>query len=238
MPKKSNTPFTYYTFRYDYTDDNQLEKIKNYIIRDYPKYAIFKEVSTEVGKNHIQGKIGRALSLIQIRKHLLNEFPDVFTRSNYSLSEIKNPDEYDSYICKDGKPLCNNIFTEEYIKAQVEKHKTLVVAFEKKKQKKESATTFTLKVAQDFVIENPLDVRDIQSGYATRWKPTESELKRYDDACGNLLKFILKRLGKVAKCFDSNILQRMYTGIKNHVILLDDYCIESNFEKHKKFIQL
>lgn len=235
MPKKSNTPFTYYTFRYDYTDDNQLEKIKNYIIRDYPKYAIFKEISSEVGKKHIQGKIGRALSLIQIRKHLLNEFPDVFTRSNYSLSEIKNPDEYDSYICKDGNPLCNNIFEQDYINAQVEKHKTLVVAFEKKKQKQENLT-FTQKVFNDFKKENQFDFRDIQHG--NKYNPTDYEQKCYQTACENLLKFLLKRLGKAVKCFDDNILQRMYTGIKTAILAEDDECIQQHLNNYKNRIQL
>lgn len=238
MPKTSSTPFAYYTFRFDYTDDSMCDKIKNYIIRDYPKYALFLEVSTEVQKKHIQGKIGKALSLVQIRKHLLKEFPNTFNKSNYSLGEIKKPDEYDSYICKDGKVLCNNVFETDYINAQVDKHKKLVIAFENKKQKKESALTFTQKVFNDFVIENPLDVRDIQIGYQTVWKPTESERKRYDNACENLLKYILKRLGKVVKVFDDNILQRMYTGIKNSVLMLDENCLEPVVKSYKNRINL
>jgi len=236
MPKSSSTPFAYYTFRFDYTDDSMCDKIKNYIIRDYPKYALFLEVSTEVQKKHIQGKIGKALSLVQIRKHLLKEFPNTFSKSNYSLGEIKKPDEYDSYICKDGKVLCNNVFETDYINAQVDKHKNLVIAFENKKQKKESALTFTQKVFNDFQIDNPLDVRDII--YVHKHNPTDLEKKSYETACENLLKYILKRLGKVVKVFDDNILQRMYTGIKNAILALDDECSQTVLNHYKNRIQL
>jgi len=237
MGRIAHTPFTYYTFRYDYTDDDKIEKIKNYFIREYPKYAIFKEVSKEVGKKHLQGKIGRALSLEQCRKLIIKEFPNTFIKTNYSMSLVDKPEEYDSYICKDGNVLCNNIFEPDFIHAQVDKHHELVVAFEKKKQKI-GALSFIQKVAQDFVRENPVLVSSIQYGYHNVWKPSEEEIKRYDDACGNLLKYILKRLGSQIKIFDNNILQRMYTGIKNHIILLDEKCTEINFNKYKNVIQL
>ena len=235
MPKKSITPFTYYTFRFDYADDNQLEKIKKYIIRDFPKYAMFIEISTEVKKQHIQGKIGRALSLEQTRKLLIKEFPNTFTRSNYSMSLIDKPEEYDSYICKDGKVLCNNVFEPDYIQAQVDKHKELVVAFKKKKEKTQNIT-FTQKIFNDFQIDNPLDVRDII--YRKEYNPTDEDIKCYDKACQTLLTYILKRLGKAVKCFDTNILQRMYNAIKNSILTLNPNYELNVFKDYKNLIQL
>ena len=219
MPKKTTTPFTYYTFRYDYTDDNVVQKIKQYIINEIPKYALFLEVSQEVGKNHIQGKLGQCISEEQLRKHFKAVFPGVFTKSNYSIKAIKDPESYDSYICKDGKPLCNNVFTPEYIQEQVDKHKVLHTAFVSAKQKKETTLTFTQKVFKDFCAECPLDVTQIQSIY---YNPTDYEKKCYDDSCQKLLSFLLKRLGKAVKVFDDNILQRMYNGIKNSIMMIDD----------------
>jgi len=235
MPKQSITPFTYYTFRYDYTDDTMVEKIKKYFMRDFPKYALFLEVSQDVNKNHIQGKIGKALSLVQVRKNLLAEFPNVFSKSNYSISDIKKPDEYDSYICKDGNVLCNNVFDDEYILSQKEKHIVLHNAFENKKQKKNATVSFTQKIFQDFCKEYPFDVRDIQCRF---YQPTDYEKNVYDKACESLLKFILKRLGDVVKVFDDNVLQRMYNGVKNAILALDDKCSHTLLEHYKNRIQL
>lgn len=234
MPKVSQTPFTYYTFRYDYQDDNEVEKIRKYIIREIPKYAIFIEISSEVEKKHIQGKLGKALSLVQLRKHFKEEFPNMFVKSNYSIGDIKDPEKYDSYICKDGNPLCNNVFEPEYIEEQVLLHKSKVVAFEKKKEKQVTGT-FTQKVFHDFCIEFPHDVVSIQH---LAYKPSDYEKKQYDNSCKVLLKFILKRLGRAVKVFDDNILQRMYTGIKNSVIQLDDASGEKQFDLYENRIQM
>lgn len=237
MPKQSTTPFTYYSFRYDYDDLVLLGKIKKYIEVNIPKYAIFDEISDDVKKKHIQGKIGVKLSLVQLKKNLNKEFPNVFVRSNYSIADIKKPDDYDSYIAKDGKVFMNNIpeFTQEYITEQVKKHKTLVTAFENKKQKSESSKTFTEKVTEDFIKENPIDCDYIRSPF---YKPNDYEKKLYDIACQKLLQYILKRLGKISKVFDDNILQRMYNGIKNGIIQTDDKCSHLVMKSYENRIQL
>lgn len=218
MPKASVTPFTYYTFRYDYTDEQQLDAIMNYIVAQCPKYAIFKEVSDVVGKNHVQGKIGKAMSNGQLRKNLVAEFPKLFNRSNYSCTYIDKPEEYDSYICKQGNPVINNIFTPEYIADAVQLHKDKVAEFTKKETKRSTVLPFTHKVALDFMLELPIEASIIQSPH---YKPNDYELKVYQESCDKLLMFLLKRLGKIAKCFDDNILQRMYNGIKNYIVMLD-----------------
>jgi len=234
MPKSSVTPFTFYTFRYDFKDDNELELIKKYFIRECPKYAIFIEISTKTQKLHIQGKVGKALSCEQLRKNLRAEFPGKFVKSNYSMTDIDHPEEYDSYICKDGKPLCNNVFSQEFIDEAVLLHKSKVVAFEKKKEK-QVTETFTQKVFHDFCKEYPHDVASIQ--YLV-YNPSDYEKNQYDKSCEVLLAFILKRLGKAVKVFDDNILQRMYTGIKNSVIQLDDTSSQKQLKLYKSRIQL
>lgn len=235
MPKKSSTPFTYYTFRYDYDNDQIIEKIKTYIVTNYPKYAIFIEVSQEVQKKHIQGKIGVALSEEQLRKQFKKQFPDVFVKSNYSISSVKEPEKWDSYICKDGKPLCNNIFTQEYIDEQVKIHSEKVIAFKSKEQKK--VLNFTQQVLEDFMKEFPLDVNQIRYHYYDV-KPSDYIIQRYKESTENLLGYILKRLGKVVKVFDDNILQRMYTGIKNSIITSDDNSSCKLIEQYKNRIVL
>lgn len=236
MPKKSSTPFTYYTFRYDYDNDQIIEKIKTYIVTNYPKYALFLEVSQEVNKKHIQGKIGVALSAIQLRKQLKKQFPDVFFKTNYSISDINEPEKYDSYICKDGKPLCNNIFTQEYIDEQVKIHSEKVIAFKSKEQKKK-VLNFTQQVLEDFMKEFPLDVNQIRYHYYDV-KPSDYIIQRYKESTENLLAYILKRLGRVVKVFDDNILQRMYTGIKNSIITSDDNSSCKLIEQYKNRIVL
>jgi len=219
MPKHSVTPFTYYTFRYDYTDDSMVEKIKNYFVREFPKYAIFREISDVVGKKHLQGKIGKALSHVQVRKNLLAEFPNVFNRTNYSCVPIDKPDEYDSYICKDGDALINNVFSQEFIDEAVTLRKTKVSEFTAKQTKRSTAMPFTHKVVLDFIVEYPIETQIIQS---PEYKMSDSQQLVYDKACECLLYYLLKRLGKIAKVFDDIILQRMYNGMKNLIMMEDD----------------
>jgi len=228
MPKHSITPFTYYTFRYDYTDEKVVELIKNYIIREFPKYAIFREVSDVVGKKHLQGKIGKAMSNVQVRKKLLLEFPNVFCRTNYSCKDIQHAEEYDSYICKDGDVLINNVFSQEFIDEAVALHKKKVSEFTAKQTKRSAVLPFTHKVVLDFMVEYPIETQIIQS---PEYKMTDSQQKIYDKACEGLLFYLLKRLGKIVKQFDDNILQRMYNSIKNHILMCDDKAsqVQKNF---------
>lgn len=237
MPKKSITPFTYYTFRYDFPNEDMIDKVMNCIKRLFPKYAIFREISDEVEKPHLQGKIGVALSLIQARKNLQADMPGVFVKTNYSLKEITKPEGYDGYIAKHGNVVGCNIdtFTPEFIQEQVDKHKQLKTAFESKKQKKESTTTFTQKVMADFILKFPIETDHIRSPF---YKPNDYEKKVYDNACRTLLKFILKRLGDVVKVFDDNVLQRMYTGIKNGILQADEKCCEEVVNMYENRIQL
>jgi len=237
MPKHSVTPFTYYTFRFDYDDDMLVDKIKSYVLREIPKYALFLEVSSDVKKKHIQGKLGKAISEEQLRKHFKKEFPNLFVKSNYSIKDIKEPEKYDSYICKDGNVLCNNIFNEQYILDQVALHKEKITEFETKAKKTIAPVTFTEKVFRDFVTQCPHDVTTIQLSYYD-YKPTDAEKKRNEDACKVLLAYILKRLGKIAKVFDDNVLQRMYNGIKNSIIQLDDKSAEGFVKKLENRIVL
>lgn len=235
MPKTITTPFTYYAFRFDYTSTDEMEKVKAYIIREIPKYAIFDEVSTEVGKNHIQGKLGKCISQEQLRKHLKKQFPQM-KKTNYSLTDIAEPEKYDSYICKDGKVLCNNVFTDEYIKEQVVIREQKQAEF-KKKEKKTKTKPFTQIVFEDFIKEYKAEVETIQL-FSYKFNPTDYEIKRVTLAQEALLGYILKRLGLVVKVFDDNVLQRMYNGIKNSVLLLDPNSAEQQKKYYSSRIEL
>ena len=219
MPKTTTTSFTYYAFRFDYTTEEEKEKVKAYIIREIPKYAMFDEVSTEVGKNHIQGKLGKCISDVQLRKHLKSQFPQMI-KTNYSLSIIVDAEKYDSYICKDGKVLCNNVFTDEYIQEQVKIRDDNKSQFQVK-VKKIKTIPFTQQVFEEFVKKFTAEVETIQL-FSYKHNPTDYEVHRVKIAHEALLGYILKRLGCVTKVFDDNILQRMYNGIKNSILLLDE----------------
>lgn len=236
MPKKSITPFTFYTFRFDYQNEEQLEKIKTYILGNIPKYAIFKEISDVVAKPHIQGKIGLSLSVEQTRKNFKKDLPNMFCKSNYTITHI-NTENWDSYICKDGVVFMNNVFTEEYINEQVEIRKKNKLAFEAKKEKAKAApVTFTHSVFTEFCKLFPHDVTQIQLGKP--YNPSDYEKASYLKACNVLLSFILKRLGKIAKVFDDNVLQRMYNGIKNSIIELDETSSANNYKTYENRISL
>lgn len=234
MPRKSSTPFTYYSFRFDYETEKQKNDCKDLILRECPKYAIFDEVSDEVGKHHLQGKIGKEMSDEQLRKRFKAALPNYFNKSNYSLAHIMEPENYDSYICKDGNVVINNIFSQEYIDAQVQKRVEKKVAFENKKQKQKSSVPFTQKVAFDFVSENPSEARVIQQSQNLYKVEEKAMVKAHED----LLKFLLKRLGKAAKVFDDNVLQRMYTGVKNYIIQLDENASNFYADRVKNSIDL
>lgn len=171
-----------------------------------------------------------------MRKNLRADLPNVFEGTNYSISNIDDDIAYNSYIAKEGNLVASNIdtFTPEFIQEQVDKHKQLKTAFESKKQKKESTTTFTQKVMADFILKFPIETDHIRSPF---YKPNDYEKKVYDNACRTLLKFILKRLGDVVKVFDDNVLQRMYTGIKNGILQSDDRCCDEVVKMYENRIQ-
>lgn len=239
MPKQSITPYTEYTFRYDYKDDAIVEKIKNYIIREIPKYAIFDEISEKTEKPHLQGKIGKALSLDQLRKHFHKEFPGVFCKSNYSITLIQDPSHWDSYICKDGKVLCNNIFSQEFIDAQVHIREVNKIEHQLKKEKnvkKMASTSFTQQVFNEFKNSNPIEMNHIKCGLD--YCASDTDILYYDKACEKLLGFLLKRLGNIVKVFDDVVLQRMYTGIKNAILNEGQDFNPILVSQYKKRIQL
>ena len=221
MPKSSNTPFTYYTFRYDYDDEVVRDKIISYIKREFPKYAIFDEISEEVKKKHIQGKIGKAMSSEQIRKLFKKEFPNIFCKSNYSIKDIVKPDEYDSYICKDGEVLLNNVFDDDYIAEQVKKREDNKKIYQAKVVKSKSAATFTQKLFTEFRDDYTCEFNTIYT-YSYMKGISDHEMTQLQQSKEVLLNFILKRLGNLVKVFDTTVLQRIYNGIKNAIESSDE----------------
>lgn len=236
MPKKSETPFSYYTFRYDYPNEEMLQKVVSCVKRLFPKYVLFKEVSDVVKKPHLQGKVGVALSLIHARKKLRLDLPNVFVGTNYSMTQIDDEEAYDSYIAKEGNIVVCNIekFTEEFIEEQVEKHIGLKTAFESKKQKKLSKS-FTLEVADDFVEEFPIESDYLQMRF---YKPSDYERELYEKACEKLLNFLIKRMGSVAKIHDDVIIQRLFNGVKNSIVVRNEKCCEQVVKMYKNRIEI
>ena len=108
---------TWYTFRYDYTDKTFLDILLPYIKRECSKYVIFDEIATETGKSHIQGKVMPVKSCVRFREDMRKQYKGFFERSNYSIAPIQKPDEYDLYICKDKRPVINNIWSVEQIES-------------------------------------------------------------------------------------------------------------------------
>jgi hypothetical protein len=95
--------------------------------------------------------------------------------------------------------------------------------------------TFLQKVVDEFIKEYPDETIYIQREF---YKPNDYEKKLYTDACEELLNFLLLKLASNAKMFDDNILQRMYNGIKNSIILLEPNNVGYFGKKYKNVIQL
>lgn len=239
MGRKSQTSFTYYTFRFDVdwqVESILLNQLKSYIISEFPKYAIFREISDKTKKPHLQGKIGKALSIEQIRKNLRKQFPNVFTESNYSIADIKT-EGYDSYICKSQNVFCNNIFTDEEIKNFNDVFEEVKQELNSKK-KRSKAKSFLQNVVDQFIEQNLDDVNTIIHYTIYSYKLTEIELEQMNNSKKRLFKFLMKNLGKSAKIFDTNILQRMYNGILNSLIQSNDNASEVFSNKILENIQL
>lgn len=109
-----SSPVKWYTFRYDYTDEELLEKVGLFIKQNCRKYVIFKEIATETGKPHVQGKLIPIKSVETFRRGLQDKFKNVFVKSNYSIVMVKKED-YDKYICKEKNVWINNVWSQEEI---------------------------------------------------------------------------------------------------------------------------
>jgi len=245
MGRKSTTPFTYYTFRFDidWQDENNnsfLSKLKNYIMATFSKYAIFSEISDKTKKPHLQGKIGQALGLERIRELLKKQFPGVFHDTNYSMSLVDHPEKYDSYICKSNNIFCNNVFTlseiQQYNDTYSEVKEELKSKYETGKKQSKSKT-FLENVVREFSELHPSDVERIHH-YTIYIPSMDIEIEQFRDSKQILFRFLLKRLGKLAKVFDVNILQRMYNGILNSVIHLSEHAGDYHADRLMDSIQL
>lgn len=223
----------YISFRYDLPENSEqpedyyIDAIKKYIVANFMKYAIAYEIASETKKPHLQGKILIKKDKDTVRKNMKKDL-GFFCRSNYSLAIIKEPEKYDSYICKDGKFIINNIFTEEYILEQVKKHNEIV-----EKYKEVQKLTFTQRVAKDYKEENKNCL-----GIIRQYSYSEAKVLELEIAHEDLLKYILKRLGKVVKCFDERELQRIYNGVKNSIIYENDDTLERAVQFFSKRIEL
>lgn len=235
----------YITFRYDLPEENDNEclalnyidedffehydkrqkQVINYIEHNFMKYAIAFEISTITKKPHLQGKIFITKDLETVRKNMKKDL-GFLNRSNYSLAIIKEPEKYDSYICKDGNLILNNVFTDEFIKESMEKHKEVIV-----KNQENEKLTFTQRIARDYKIENECGIIK-QFSYSNA---CDLELNKAHE---HLLRYILKRLGKVVKCFDERELQRIYNGVKNSIIYENEDTLEREVQFYSKRIEL
>ena len=188
----------YYTFRYDYTDKTFLDILLPYIKRECSKYVIFDEIASETGKFHIQGKIMPCKSCIRFREDMRKQYKGFFERSNYSIAPIQKPDEYDLYICKDKKPLINNVWTDAEIndksKAYWECNKTIQI----KKEKKDKALTWSQQLTE-----------------AIRKKYPGKQFKYYAEDIKIIGEETLKALGVSSKKLGTKIYQEIVLGQLN-----------------------
>ena len=224
MPKASTTPYTEYTFRYDYKDEIDKELTLKWITEFFEGYTIFDEIATKTKKPHLQGKVGKSMSLVQIKKLRLKTFEG----SNYSIAKIDDKEKYNSYIAKDGNMLINNddTFSAEFIEKSKGVHNEII----EKVGKKTSTKPFCLVVAEEFERDYKVETDMIR-------KFTFTDIQELADHNAHkiLLGFIIKRLGKVAKVFDTNTLQKMYNGIKNYIIQGD---AEAELRQLKHFAEM
>jgi hypothetical protein len=217
----------YYTFRIDcdyQTEDIFLEQLELLIKANIPKYCIFKEISSKTKKPHLQGIIGTKLkSNVSVAKIFKNVYPDRFKGTKYSLSPVKDIEHYQSYISKDGNIFMNNYLTQETIDNYNANYKDVKIT-------KPVTKTFTQKVCAKFIEYNEPECNTLRHYYYNDYKLTDIEKARQKRAKYKLVQFILNELGDVVKVFDKNILQRIYFGIHNKIILDDNKCQEKYVE--------
>jgi hypothetical protein len=215
----------FYTFRLDCDynkEDILLEQLELLIKANLPKYCIFKEISSKTKKPHLQGIIGSKLkSNVSVAKIFKQVYPDRFTGTNYSIVKVKDIEQYQSYISKDGNIFINNYLSQESIDNYNANYKDIKTNYTIK-----DSRTFTQKVHSYFVEKHESECITLRHFYHYDYNMTESEKARQRQAKYKLIQFILNHLGDVVKVFDKNILQRIYNGILNKIILDDNKCQE------------
>ena len=198
------------TFRFDYSSVEEKTTVLKYIEKTFTTYAIADEIAEKTKKLHLQGKV-------YIRKSIETERRDIkkqcnfLERTNYSMAPIRKAiEEYDSYICKSGNMVLNNIFTIDYILEQVKKHNECVTNYQEKvKKETKLKPSFTKQISIDFKKEFPQ-----QAEFINKFSYQKGKDMDMTESHKELLCFILTRLGSIAKVFDKCILQRMYNGVK------------------------
>jgi len=212
----------YLTFRFDYEEhESILPAILDFIKANCSSYVIFDEIAEKTKKKHIQGKIIPVKSMETFRRKLQESFVNVFIKSNYSIAKV-NKEYYDSYICKDGHVVINNIWTEDEIKELQSKHvpKQEFIAQCKEKKKLQ---TWSQKVAEEMEIEIPDAIdkyikllqfeslgTDNYSGY---------QFEQFTDAKNRMLEFMLDRMGTAVKTLSSSIINGLFYGITNYFLM-------------------
>lgn len=223
--ESEENPYNYFDIILKELTHTNVLRIIQYIQKHFMKYAIAYEISEITKKPHLQGKIYITKDIETVRKNMKKDL-GFFNKSNYSLAPIKDEEKYDSYICKDGKLLINNCFTEDEIITAILKHKEVIV-----KNEEVSKLTFTQRIARDYKIENECGIIK-QFSYSNA---CDLELNKAHE---HLLKYILKRLGKVVKCFDERELQKIYNGVKNSIIYENEDTLERQVQFYSKRIEL
>lgn len=219
-----------YTFRLDIEwRENEanyesifLNQLNSYIKANISKYALFCEISKKTSKPHIQGIICSKNKVEMIRKRFKDIWPNKFVKPFYSIVPVKDEEKYLSYISKDGVAWLNNFVSQDEIDAFNEKYAGIDM--------KEKSITFTMKVLKDFRNECEHEYNIIRHFSYYNFKLEDQDRELLYHAREDLLSFILKKLGAIAKVFDQQILQRIYNGILNGIICEDN----NTHERHKQ----
>ena len=212
----------YLTFRFDYeTHESKLQAILDFIKANCSSYAIFDEVAEKTKKKHIQGKIIPVKSMETFRRQLQQSFVNVFIKSNYSIAKVEK-EYYDTYICKDGNIVINNIWTEQEIKDLQAKHIPKQEFIQQCKEKKK-LQSWSQKVAEEMEKEIP----DVIQKYIEllQFETLDNsdfscyEFTQFKNAKESMLEFMLDKMGTAVKTLSSSIINGLFYGITNHFLM-------------------
>lgn len=212
---------------------------------------VVKEIGKKEKREHLHILLTPQKTLSTFRQQLLKQYPVIKGNGAYSLETVKNEDSMVKYCCKgeDGK-MPNVVFNkgidiDNEFKLYWEKNNELKsssgvnMGCQNASPKKVRVPTWSEKVFNEILTEFEPEVNTIVT-HQLLCKPTDFELKQYEESKRILFRFVLKSLGKSVKKLDDNILRSLFNGIINAVINTNEQAgnkyADKLFDKIYKFV--
>lgn len=210
-----------YHFRVHYGDYREAD-ITVFIKQNSDPDIIVREVGD---RPHIHSIITPTKTKSTFIQKFLLKFPDCKGNGGYSCMKVDNYSSLLHYLCKGADQHTQPEVIGHKASIDISKYhdeywivnKSHTVSFGEKK-KKEKVYPFLTQVKMEFESLNPVAVMDLSNPICIRYMPNDHEKKTYEDSKKDLLRFLLKMLGKSVKILNDGIIINMFKGIMNAYI--------------------